>query len=506
MAKYLMGIDNGGTSIKCAIFDLQGNEIVVASRWVDMIIPKPGMTERDANTVWQFNIGVIREALEKSGIQPQDILGVGLTGYGNGICLVDGQGQPTDNCIVSTDNRGVKYAEFYAQNGVEEQAFALTHQTLWSAQPAALLPWYRDHAPNVLQKSTYALGIKDYIRMKLTGVFSCEPTESSSWGLMNIHTLNFDLRLFQMMGIEDCFRLMPPCIGSTEICGRITPEASRLTGLAVGTPVASGCFDVDAGALASGVLDCETLCLIAGTWSINEHLTTQLTRGYRQTTNSISMSFLPGHFLVEESTPTSASNFDWFVEKFIAADRPGLARGELFRECDQRVAEMSPDENDVVFVPYLFASATHPDAKGVFLNLSSYHNRDHLLQAVYEGVVFSTLFHVKRLMTDGRQFKHARLSGGVANSTVWTQMMSDALQMPIEILSGSELSAQGAAICAGIACGAFNSYEHAVSQMVRVKKVFTPREAFAAVYQKKFAVYEKAQAALDYFHESMKTV
>lgn len=500
MGSYLMGIDNGGTNIKCAIFDLNGKEIAVASRSLEMILPAPGMTERNAEQIWQANVEVIREALQKSGIQPGEIAAIGMTGYGNGICFVDQDGKATYNCIVSTDNRGGKYAELYAQNGIEKEAFALTHQNFWCAQPATLLPWFRDNAPEVLARSAHVLGIKDFIRLKLTGNVSCELTESSSWGLMNIHTLEFDPRLFEILDISDCFRLMPPCLESTAVAGYVTEEAAQLTGLKAGTPVASGCFDVDAGAIASGVLDCETLCLIAGTWSINEHLTDQLAHGYRESSNSISMSFLSGHYLVEESTPTSASNFDWFVDKFIAVDQPGVRRSDLYRKCDQRLAEMPPEGNDIVFVPYLFGSATHPDAKGAFFNLSSYHNRDHVLQAVYEGVVFSSVFHVHRLMTDGRHFQKARLSGGVANSAVWTQMMCDALQMPIEVLSGSELSAQGAAFCAGIACGIFKDFEHAAREMVKVRKVYQPDPARVEIYQKKFAAYQKAQAALDFFH------
>ena len=503
MTKYLMGIDNGGSTIKCAIFDLSGEEIIVTSRRPGMICPKPGMTERDANHVWQLNVEVIQEAMRKSAIQPEDIMGIGLTGYGNGICLVDEQGNPTYNCIVSTDGRGGSYAEEFEKTGVEERAYQFTKQGLWSAQPATLLPWFRDHAPQVLKNSATVLGIKDFIKLKLTGVASCEPTESSSWGLMNIFSLEFDKALFEMLNIADCYRLMPPITGSAEIAGYITAEVAKETGLREGTPVASGCFDVDAGAIASGVLNCETLCLIAGTWSINEHLSTSLPHGYHETTNSISMSFLPGHYLVEESTPTSASNFDWFVENFLLDIYPDVDRSDIFDLCNKKLAAMQPEENEVIFVPYLYGSATHPQAKGAFFNLSSYNNRDHLIQAIYEGVVFSTLFHVKRLMTNGRQFHYARLSGGVANSAVWAQMMSDALQMPIEVLLGTELSAQGAAICAGIACNTFNNFDDAVSKMVKVRRIFSPRADYAKIYQSKFTAYQKALAALDSFHESL---
>jgi sugar (pentulose or hexulose) kinase len=79
-------------------------------------------------------------------------------------------------------------------------------------------------------------------------------------------------------------------------------------------------------------------------------------------------------------------------------------------------------------------------------------------------------------------------------------MMCDALQMPIEVLAESELSALGAAMCAGIGCGVYSGFKEAVDTMVHIKKIYQPRPEYTEVYQTKFKTYEKAQAALDFFH------
>jgi len=500
--RYLLGIDNGGTKTKCALFNLQGDEIAVSSCPVPLILPQPGMTERDPELVWQTTVDLIRDVIHKSGADPREIIGIGLTGYGNGMCLVDANGNATWNCIVSTDTRGAAYAEKFAASGIEREAFQYSHQCFWAAQPAVLLPWFKDNAPEVLERSAWVLGIKDFIRLRLTGTAACEFTEASSWGLMNIHTLAFEPRLFELLGLEDCSCLMPPCLSPVAVSGTVSARAAAQTGLAEGTPVAGGCFDVDAGAIASGVLDGETLCLIAGTWSINEYLAPELCRGYRETTNSVSQSFLPGQFLVEESTPTSASNFEWFVENFLAAQVSGKTRQQLYAECDQCVEILKPEDSCAVFVPYLFDSATVAGGKGAFFNLSSFDKREHLIRAVYEGVVFSTVFHVHRLVKDGHAFSKARLSGGVTNSRVWSQMMCDALGLPVEIPEGNEPGAKGAAICAGIACGVFANYQEAIQKMVKMRERLTPRKEQAEIYAEKFQVYEKALAALECFHGS----
>ncbi len=500
MKQYLMGIDNGGSEIKCAVFELDGREVAVSGRRLPISVPAPGYSERDGNQVWAANAEAIRETLELAGIRGSQILAVGLTGYGNGLCLVDAAGEPVCSCIVSTDNRAADYCRRFAENGAERAIYPRTCQTIWSAQPAALLPWFKDHRPEVLERSAWYLSIKDFIRFRLTGEFACELTDASSGGLLNLHTKQFDPEIFKALGISDCLRLMPPCLESTAVSGYVTKEASRLTGLAPGTPVAGGYFDIDAGALASGVLGPDMLCLIAGTWSINEYLKAEANTDYDKNHNTVTLSYLPGYFLVEDSSPTSASNFDWYVRTFLEPDRAGTALGQLYRECDEQLEKGFSTGNDIIFVPYLYGSSSHPDAKGAFFNLNSYHDRSHVLQAVYEGVAFSTMYHVKNLQRPVSDYRTARLSGGVAKSRQWAQMMADILQMPIEVLRSRQISAQGAAMGAGVACGAFSSLAEAVDQMVHTGGVFEPRSGYRGYYQEKYAAYERALEALSVFH------
>ena len=73
---------------------------------------------------------MIREVIEKSGIDPRDIRGIGVTGYGNGLCLVDEAGNPVCNGIVSPDNRGQEIVNEARRTGLEEKIFALNHQAL----------------------------------------------------------------------------------------------------------------------------------------------------------------------------------------------------------------------------------------------------------------------------------------------------------------------------------------------------------------------------------------
>jgi L-xylulokinase len=503
MKELLLGIDLGGTVTKVCLFDQKGREVAAVSAPADNTVPAPDRVERDAEALWQTVCGLIRRALETSGVSADNIASVGLTGYGNGICLADENGFAVGPAIVSTDDRGGDIVAEMRANGQEEKIYALTHQRLWSAQTGTLLLWLYKNEPERVKKARWFLGIKDYIRMKLCGKAFCEITEASSTGLMNLQTKAFDPQLFALLGLEECFRLAPPVLDCCESGGRVTAEAAALTGLAEGTPIGGAMFDVDASMLASGILDGDTLCMIAGTWSINEYLADAPPHSYGESTNSLSTAFLRDKFLIEESTPTSASNLDWFLNTLLKRDGQDPRDPALYEAVAKALETTSPEDSNAVFVPYLYASATHPDAKGCFLNLSGYTSKAHLIRAVCEGVVFSSVFNVRRLEEGVKTFSLARLSGGLTRSKTWTQMMADALGIPVEVPDAAELASLGACMAAGVGCGLWKNYEEAVKDCVHISGRYLPDPARSAALQKKYAAYVKAVKALDAFHESM---
>ncbi|MEE3409797.1 MAG: FGGY-family carbohydrate kinase, partial [Erysipelotrichaceae bacterium] len=134
-----------------------------------------------------------------------------------------------------------------------------------------------------------------------------------------------------------------------------------------------------------------------------------------------------------------------------------------------------------------------------FFNISADDNDASLVRAIYEGVVFSSVRHVRNLQRPINSYKSARLSGGIANSPVWSQMMADALQIPIQTLEGSQTGAKGAAIGAGIACGCFRDLEDGVEKMVKLSKLYMPNKGYKEIYQKKYERFEAAIEAIALF-------
>lgn len=493
---YFMGIDNGGSTTKCVIFDQNGTTITTASTRIRMNRPGNGCTERDAEEVWNASCQVIQAALAQSSLCARDIRAVSVCGYGGGMILLDAQGAPVCPLIVSTDSRAGGLLTEFQQNGTDDAVYTHTLQRLWAGQPGMLLPWFSRHRPDLLKKTSHVMMIKDFIRYKLTGVIGTERTDASNTNLFSLHTERFDPEIFRILGVEEQYPLFPERLFSPfQTAGYVTGEAAARTGLCPGTPVAAGLYDVAACTLASGILDEHTLSLVVGTWSISGHLARTLDdcRGK----NNNMFSFLDGWYFSEESSPTSASNLDWFIEQSYGCRIP---EGEnIYEYCNRAVAGMDPEENDLIFLPYLYGSNTAVPAKACFFQMEGHHTADHMLMAVYEGILFSLLQHIHALY--GGQFpKAARFSGGASRSPVWCQMAADILGIPIEVMDGTELGAMGAAICAGIASGTWTDPADAVRHMCRVAGTFVPNPERTGVYQEKYARYQRAVRCLDAFY------
>lgn len=487
--KYLMGIDNGGTFSKAALFDENGKQISVASVPTVTITPKSGYTERDMNELWRVNAEAVRTAIEKSGIDSGDIAGVSFSGHGKGLYLVDENGDPAYNGILSTDARAWAYVEQWAENGTKEKVYQKTYQDILACQPVSILAWMRDNEPEALKNTKYIFAVKDYIRYKLTGEAYAEYTDFSGGNLINLTTHDYDKELLTYFGLEEIWDKLPPLKYSSDICGYVTDEAAAITGLPAGIPVAAGMFDVNACGIASGLSDEEQMCMVAGTWSINEFIRKEpVTNG---TVALNSMFCIPGYYLVEESSPTSAGNMEWFIRNLMSAEKAEAkeAGGSVYDVTNKWVEDIEPQDCNIIFLPFLNGSNEDALAKGTFIGLTAYHDKHYMLRAVYEGIVFSHYTHVRKLLVNRERPQSIRLSGGAANSDVWVQIFADVLQIPVDVIEDKELGAQGAAIAAGIAAGIYPDYKTAIEKTVTISKTINPRPEYKDIYEEKYQTY-----------------
>src|SRR5512133_3142563 len=219
MSQYLLGIDNGSTLSKAALFDFHGREIAVASCKADTEYPHSGWTERDMEMLWQSTASAIREVLAKSGARPEEIAGIGNTGHGNGVYLLDKQGRPLRNGIQSMDTRAAEIVTGWNQRNLHAQVFPYTIQSFWPAQPNALLAWLKQHEPQIYERLGAILMVKDYIKYRLTDEITGDYTDMSATSLMDVRTKHYSPELMALYDLSEAYDALPPLKQSSEVCG-----------------------------------------------------------------------------------------------------------------------------------------------------------------------------------------------------------------------------------------------------------------------------------------------
>jgi L-xylulokinase len=491
MGKYLLGIDNGSTVSKAALFDFCGKEIAVASCKAETEYPHPGWTERGMEMLWQSTATAIREVLSKSSAKPEEIAGIGNTGHGNGVYLLDKQGRPLRNGIQSMDSRAADVVTEWNQCNLHEQVFPFTIQSFWPAQPNAILAWLKKNEPQNYERLGAILMVKDYIKYRLTGEVTTDYTDMSATSLIDVRNKCYSRELMKLYDLSEAYDALPPLKQSSEVIGQVTTSAAQETGLAVGTPVVGGLFDVDASAIGAGAINVNQACLVAGSWSINEVITKDpivdpclfMTTLFAE----------PGLFLTIEGSATSATNLEWFVNQCCGDERAEAKRRgiSVYEVCSEEVASLPPGGTNIIFHPFLYGSNVQPTARAGFYGVAGWHTRVHLLRALYEGVVFGHLNHIEKLRKAGGKINTARLAGGGSRSTVWSQMFADTIQVPMEISDGNELGARGVALSAGIGAGIYRDYAEAVQEAVSVVRVHEPNPANTPLYMARYAEYER---------------
>jgi L-xylulokinase len=471
MSPYLLGIDSGLTVTKAVIFDEEGHEVGKRAANNVHLSLHPRWVEQDMDKVWENCQGAVQQALGEAGIAGGTISGIGLTGHGDGIYLIDEGGEPVRPGILSLDSRAHEILDRWEQSGVLDRALEFNGQVPFAALPATLLAWFKEYEPETLERTRWVLYVKDWLRYKLTGEYTTDPTEASS-GFTDVNTQEYSDEAFPLYGLEEARGKLPPIVGCMEVAGEVSREAAKVTGLREGTPVVSGAHDVDASAIGTGCIKPGHLTMIAGTWSINEVISDKpvLNEGW-----ACRNFVVPGLWMNMSASPASATNLEWFVQHLtpLEVQRAEERGTSPFDFVNKEVEAVLDEKSRVFYHPFLYGSPYGDAATAGFFGLRGWHTRGHLLKALFEGTVFNHKSHVDTLRS-GFEFTRVRLTGGGSRSELWSQIFADALDTTVEVTEAGEAGALGAAVCAGLGTEVYSSLEDATDRVDRLLRTHEP--------------------------------
>lgn len=474
---------------KAVLFDATGRPMARGSGMLPLSTPQSHWVERDMDDVWRTAHQAIAACLAEAGPDAaRAVAAVGLAGHGDGLYAVDERGRPVRAAIVAMDTRAEPVLEEWRGTPVWSRALELSGTVPFAGSPATLLAWLARHEPGVLHQARWLLSCKDWLRLRLTGAVATDPTDASA-SFTDMRRGGYSPELLDLYGLGALAGLLPPVLACDEVSGTVTREAAALTGLTAGTPVVTGAHDVDAAALGVGGTAPGELCLIAGSFSINQVVSERPVVDPRWQVRHF---VRPGQWMTMSTSPASVANLEWFLR---VTGAPAEQRDGVHEAIGREVEAHLDGPSEVLFHPFVYGSPHPHPTSGTFLGLRGWHGRGHLLRALMEGVVLNHRWHVDALCSKLPISGSARLTGGAAHSEVWSQMFADALRRPVVVTDVQESAARGAALLAATAVGLLDDVRDPRAGAAVLRR-HEPHPDRVAVLDEAYQVYREALEAL----------
>ncbi|UWU25258.1 carbohydrate kinase (plasmid) [Rhizobium sp. CB3060] len=489
----LLGIDSGLTVTKAVIFDIDGTPIAVARRRVTQFIPRARHIERDMDELWSATADAIAEAISLSKRPASDIQAVAATAHGDGIYMLDRSGRPLARAILSLDSRAGAVVDRWLESPVADEAIRLTGQLPHVSAPSALLAWIKEKEPARFAEIGHIMSCKDWLRFCLTGAIGTDRTEAST-SFTAVASQDYSQDALKLFGLEALADALPPASRSDEIVGHVTRTAAARTGLAEGTPVVAGLHDVTASALGAGGYASGVVAVIAGTYSINETLSSEPRVDRRWFCRN---AIAPGQWNNMSISPASTANYDWFLDRLCASERVSseASGGSIHALLAPEIEAAFARSSTALFHPYLFGSPYGASASAGFFGLGGWHDRGDMLRAVLEGIAFNHKIHVDAL-SDGFAFGEARLAGGISRNPRVVQMFADVLEMPVTVTETDEAAAWGAALCAGAGVGLYADPQSDPRDVRKIATTFHPDVSRSLHYRERYGLFREIAEAM----------
>ena len=466
--RYVLALDQGTTSSRALLFDHAGQLIGLAQRETAQSYPQPGWVEHDPEEIWQTQLAVAREAIERAGATAQDIAALGITNQRETTVVWErATGRPVYPAIVWQDRRTAALCDQLKQQGLEALFTGRTGLLLDPYFSGTKVRWILDHVPGTRARAEageLAFGTIDtWLVWKLAGEHLTDASNASRTLLFNIHAGDWDDKLLQLMRVPRA--MLPKVVAST---GIVAQTDAALLGRAL--PIAGIAGDQQAALFGQR---CVTPGMVKNTYgtgcfmlmhtgerSVESHNRLLTTVAWQQDGRR--------EFALEGSVFVGGAAVQWL--------RDGL---RLIRSAEEveAVAASVPDTGGVYLVPaFTGLGAPHwdPYARGVIAGLTRGTTAAHLARATLESIAYQTADLLAAMQADSDiELKELRVDGGATRNNLLMQFQADILGVPVVRPRVLESTALGAAALAGLGAGWWRSASELDAQW-NAERVFEP--------------------------------
>lgn len=475
-----IGLDIGTSACKASIITKEGKNIATAHSKYSFKFPQKGYVELDPLEIYSKIKHVLKELAPKA----ETVRALSLSSFGEAFVLLDDCERPLYNFITYADDRCDGIDRMISKRYTAEKIFGITGLIPNQSYSLCKLLWFKEHKPEIIEKTKSIYLANDYYNYLLTGERGVDSGTASKTLLLDIHANDWSDEILNEFEIPREWFSPVKEVGS--FLGKIKSDLAKELGLSSNIDVYLGCHDQCSATLGGGVLTPGSLMIGEGsTESINlvvDETVFKYSSKLIESKTCVEPFVEPGLFMLQASLLTYGNSIRWYIKTFEEEIKKQLEKGvDIFEHLEKN----SKKETNLVFIPHLSkVNIMEPDVEipGAFIGITLDTERWEFYRAIIQGLNFESKINLDNLQGIGVGIAHIRATGGITNSRLFTQFKADVLGQDIHILENSESGIMGLAIICAVASGDFHNYKDAIDKFVNIKKAYHPKHEYDELF------------------------
>ncbi len=359
--ELVIGLDLGTTSVKAVMFNRNGKLIAEAEEMIRSYYPQPEWVEQNPREIEKSAVATIRDVVQKSGANKNEILAIGISCAMHSLICVDEQFEPLSQMLIWADGRASQQADHMLQT-TGRDIYLKTGTPIHPMSPFLKLVWMKETHYEPYLQADYFMSMKEYLLLKWFGTRVIDYSMASASGLMNLTTLDWDTEALEMVGVErkQLSAIVPP----TEALTGLKHQLAEEMGLHSEIPVVIGAADGQLANLGSGAINPGEVAISVGTSGAIR----QFIQGARisEKQDTFSYAFTKNTSIIGGPTNNGGIALQWLKDL--------LNFEGSHEELISSAARVEPGADGIIFLPYVNgerAPLWNRRAKGNFYGLSS---------------------------------------------------------------------------------------------------------------------------------------
>ena len=492
--KYIMALDQGTTSSRCILFNKQGQICAVAQKEFKQIFPQPGWVEHNALEIWDSVVDVARQAMEEIRATAEDIAAIGITNQRETTVVWDKvTGTPVYNAIVWQCRRTSGIIDRLKADGYADcirQKTGLLPDAYFSGSK---IKWILDTVPGAREKAAQGRllfgTIDTWLIWNLTGghCHVTDYTNASRTMIFNIHTLQWDAQLLQLLDIPRS--MLPEVKPSSTIYGYTVPGI-----IGGGIPIAGAAGDQQAALFGQC---CFTPGEVKNTYGTGCFMLMNTGRTAVESKHGLLTTIAAGtgdavEYALEGSVFVAGAAIQWLRDELQVISSAAQT---------EEIALSVPDTAGAYMVPaFTGMGAPYWDqyARGAIVGLTRGVGRAHLVRATLESLAYQVADVCQAMKQDsGLDLACLKVDGGACANNFLMQFQADLLDTNVLRPRCIETTALGAAYLAGLAVNYWQDQQDIIRNW-ELERTFYP-DCPEALRAKRLEGWHRAvQCALDW--------